>query len=995
MDLEAFRKRIREFCRPTGYSQKMLAYELGLQPTALSNKLNGTGETSLKQSEVKQIIKILAQWDAITTQLEAVELLELMNLKQNSFAIEEWNTLPLNKLLVEEVVQKADLDRHPPQINAKIEPARVSSEGAYSLEGTYALSDHFTDQIETPPHNLPVQPTPLIGREQEIEEALSLLRRADVQLLTLTGSGGVGKTRLALRLATELLADFESGVFFVSLASISDPNLVLSTIAHTLGIRESGSQTVAGLITSYLRDKRLLLVLDNFEQVLAASVVVKELMGELPYLKVLITSRALLHLYGEYEYVVPSLTLPDPTLLQAEISPDRLEELASYEAIALFIQRARAAKPGFKLSSHNILTVVEICQRLDGLPLAIELAAARIKIMAPSLILARMSHRLELLSRGPHDLPARQQTLRALIDWSYDLLDASEKKLLTRLAVFAGGCDLEAVEAVGWDQQDRATIAAIASPELGLDKLTDLVDKSMLQPVQTENGEPRFRMLETLREYFLEKLRASGEEQAIYERHTLYFLKLAELGEVALVGSEQKAWLDRLETEHDNFRAALAWAIAKMNLANAEKNIAPATLEINLDPKATEESQSLLPVELGLRLSSLLARFWDMHGHLSEGRRWLDQVLMRGNDYGAGGTEVKSQVPNPQIKAKALNAAGNLARKQADTVQAVALLEEALTLRRELGQPLEISQTLNNLGAVLYHDGDYERALKFYEESLAIKQKLGDKRSLALSLNNLGELHRTLKNDQKALDLFDESLTLLREVGDIFNIALVLLNLGVTTYDQGNYRRASTLLTESLELLGELGDKLHIAEALERLATLATELANVALAARLFGSAQALRLSIAAPIGENYRALYEQTLQLAQTQLDPAVWVECWAAGQQMTLEESIDYALAEFSSQVIPNKVNSSELVAITKGSTQIQPNTSQPQITTYPAGLTQREVEVLRLVATGLTTAQIAENLTLSPLTIQAHLRSIYSKLEINSRSAATRYALENGLL
>lgn len=986
MDLEAFRKRVRELCRPTGYSQKMLARELGLQPTALSNKLNGTGETSLKQTEVRQIIKILAQWEALTFKSEVIELLEMMNLRESSFTPEEWNTAPLNKLAAESALPLTRV-ANPSEQSAL--PSSVSARHSLLL----ASPAELTGSPKQIFHNLPASPAALIGRKQEIAETLSLLHRADVRLVTLTGSGGVGKTRLALELATELLDDFEHGVFFVSLAPISDPGLVLATIARTLDIRESGSLSVAELLKNYLRDKHLLLVLDNFEQVLAAAGVVRELMAELPGLKLLITSRALLRIYGEYEYVVPPLALPDPALLQSGGGLPAVEQLASYEAIALFVQRARATNHAFKLTHENVLAVAQICRQLDGLPLALELAAARIKILTPQLILDRLGHRLELLNRGPQDLPERQQTLRALIDWSYDLLEPAERKLLARLAVFAGGGALAAVDAICWDEAEQGP-DMVEQATLRLNKLTDLADKSMLQLTPDLTGELRFSILETLREYGLEKLKAEGEEQTLRERHALYFLKLAEQADLAKSSSQQKTWLDRLETEHDNFRVALGWAIVQAQLLTQAKatnhNVTRVEALNSSYPTPPEGCSAYHFSELALRMSSLLAWFWDSHGHLSEGRRWLAQAL--GSLESQRLEECNSYLitRERQVRAKALNAAGNLARKQDDNLQAATFLQEALALRRQLGQLPEIGLTLNNLGALAYHQGDYAEALKLYEESLAIKLKLGDKRSIALSLNNLAELHHAQGNEEKVIDLFEESLKLLQEVGDRHNTALVLLNLGVATGDQGDYRRARVLLTQSLEILGELGDKFHLAEILERLAGLIGEPEQ---AARLFGAAASLRVGIGAPMSENYRERYEQSLQTAKSQIDPLIWANYWTAGQHMNLEEALDYALVKLSvqSKLEEQTPKLTPAVASTTSSSGLTPKTSFDNA----SGLTQREVEVLKLVAGGLTTAKIAEKLILSPLTVQAHLRSIYSKLEISSRSAATRYALENKLV
>ncbi|HEX2909208.1 MAG TPA: tetratricopeptide repeat protein [Chloroflexia bacterium] len=853
MNLEVFRRRIREYCRPTGYSQKMLAHELGLQPTALSNKLNGTGETSLKHTEAKQIIKILADWEALSTRAEAVELLELVNLKENSFTPVEWNRPPLNKLEAAPPALKP-----PPAPRAATESGHKT--GVVNPPAPASPPEEASNGFSTEPlHNLPVLLTPLIGRERQTAEVIGLLSRAEVRLLTLTGPGGVGKTRLAMQVATEIPKKFAGEVFFVPLATVSDSALVLSAIAGALSIREAGSQGLLEMIKIFLRQRRALLVLDNFEQILLAAGLLKGLLEELPGLKMLVTSRARLQLYGEYEYCVPPLALPDPAFLRTPAL--EVEQLAAFEAIALFVARARAARPGFKLTPQNAGTVVEICRRLDGLPLALELAAARVRMMSPEQILIRLEHSLDLLGQGPLDLPARQQTLRALIDWSFDLLEPGEKALMVQLAVFVGGCDLEAAEAICLPENATGQSTM-------LDKLAGLVDKSMLQMAESEPDAPlRFKMLAILREYALEKLQAGGTDKAVRDRHAAYFLSLTVQAEVALASRQQKDWLDRLETEHDNFRAALGWALKTGNSA------------------------------LALGLVSRLAWFWDAHGHLSEGRNWLKQALHLCHQPASEDMSPEPGEPLLELRAKALNAAGNLARKQDDSAEAVNLLKESLALRRRLGQPREIAQTLNNLGVVAYHMGDLKLAQHYYEESLALKYRLGDKRSIGLSLNNLGEVARETGELNRAIELFEEGLALLRAAGDSQNTAGVLLNLGVACGEQGDYGRSALLLTESLELLSRLGDKFHMAETLEQLAILASKQERLEIVARLDGAAGKLRQEISAPLSESYRASYEQEIAKAQDRLDPRLWQDYREGGQRMDLQEAISFVKAAFGS--------------------------------------------------------------------------------------------------
>ncbi len=479
-------------------------------------------------------------------------------------------------------------------------------------------------------NNLPLQPTPLIGREKEVDQVCDLLRSDETRLLTLTGPGGTGKTRLALQAAADLLDDFPDGTFFVPLATLTEAELLLVAVAETLGVRETGEQPLFESLKEYLHDRRLLLLLDNFEQVLGAALTVTELLAGAHGLKVLATSRTSLRLYGEHVFPVPPLTLPDLE------RPPPLERLTQYEAVGLFVERARALKPNFEVTNESAPAVAEICVRLDGLPLAIELAAARITMLPPRSMLQRLSSRLKLLTGGARDFPKRQRTLRATIEWSHALLDEGEQLLFGRLAVFSGGRTLEAIDAICDAEGDL--------PVEAFEGVSSLLDKSLLRQEEGPGGEPRFVMLETVHEFAREKLQGSGEAEQIKRAHAEYFLTLAEEAYPQLRGPDQLEWLERLEAEHDNMRAALTWA--------SERNEA----------------------EVALRLGSALSWFWSVRGYYSEGRRWLEEALAID---GRGA---------PEVRAMALAGAGELASEQGDLDRAKGAYEEGLELLEHEGR---------------------------------------------------------------------------------------------------------------------------------------------------------------------------------------------------------------------------------------------------------------------------------------------------------------------
>jgi predicted ATPase/class 3 adenylate cyclase/DNA-binding CsgD family transcriptional regulator len=860
--------------------------------------------------------------------------------------------------------------------------------------------------LDNSPNNLPVQPTSLIGREKEVTASLNLLQREEVRLLTLTGPGGTGKTRLGLQVAAELSDLFPDGVYFVNLAPLSDPHLVVPTIAQTLDLKEVAGKPLLDLLKGALHWKHLLLLLDNFEQVVDAAMDVAALLAVCPNLKVLVTSRMPLHVRGEQEFAVPPLTVPDPKRL-----PD-LVTLSQYEAVALFISRAQAIKPDFQMTATNARAIAEMCARLDGLPLAIELAAARIKLLPPQSLLARLGQRLALLTSGTRDVPERQQTLRKTIGWSYDLLDAQEQRLFRRLSVFVGGCTLQALEGIGAARDSEAGRV--------FEGAASLLDQSLLQQTEQDGEEPRLLMLETIREYGLEVLEASGEMETTQHAHAGYYLALAEEAEPELGGPRQVMWLERLEREHDNLRAAMQWSLGPGEDGHRR--------------------------EMALRLGGALRRFWIVHGHWSEGRNFLERAL------------AESKGVPASVQVKALIAAANLANMQSDNDRAEALAEksralcqelgdtrgialslrllavvairrgnlaatrslneEALVLFREVGDKEGAAMSLSNLGWLVIVQGEYAKGRALLEESLALHRELGNKSGMARSLSTLASALFDSQGDPATIrTLLEESLVLSREVGDKEGIETCLLVSGQLALSQGDIATARALAEKSLVINREIGNWEHTALSLFDLArvearqgdnvaaralyeqSLAIEiegnstwdidlflegLAGVvaaqgepAWAARLYGAAAALRDANSIPIVPVYRGEYERSVAAARAQLGEQAFAAAWAEGRAMTAEQALAAQGQVALPTATPGELSSSQTTAV------------PPR---HPNGLTARELEVLRLVALGLTNPQIAEKLVISPQTVHAHLRSIYSKLGVTTRSAATRFAVEH---
>lgn len=618
------------------------------------------------------------------------------------------------------------------------------------------ISTSPTKTASTRFNNLPAQSTPLIGREAEIEAVTQLLLRPEVRLLTLTGPGGTGKTRLGLQVATNALTVFDDGVFFVSLVPISEPALVLLTIAETLGVFLSPLRSLSESIIAHLAGKKLLLVLDNFEQVVAAAPSLTELLAACPQLKILVTSRVILHLTGEHEFAVQPLATPDPKQTLS------VEALTHFAAIELFRQRAQSIRPDFTINHENAKAIAEICYRLDGLPLAIELAAARLKIFSPQAILARLEKRFELLKGGARDMPARHQTLRQAIAWSYDLLSRDEQTVFRRMAVFTGGCTLDAVEALCHAMADVSISA--------LDSVAALIDRSLLRQDQTEDSEPRFLMLETIREFALEALQASGEWEKVRRAHADFFVALAEKSGPELTGAKLKVWLTKLEREHDNFRAVFKWV--------AETGAA----------------------EDGLRLGSVIWRFWNVRGYLIEGREQLTTLLA-----------LPGAAQRTTLRASVLNALAIITFQLSDYCGARPFLYESLEIARELGDKRNIGLAISNLswtGSIL---GEHKAAQEWAEESLALYRGLNDKRGVSVAFNNLGWAMAFSGDFNLSQEFMEKSLRLRQEIADERGIGFAMMNLGWVEGMLGRFEKATTLMEEALQRLEALGDKQLIA----------------------------------------------------------------------------------------------------------------------------------------------------------------------------------------
>jgi predicted ATPase/DNA-binding CsgD family transcriptional regulator len=786
-----------------------------------------------------------------------------------------------------------------------------------------------------PPEQLPAQPTPLLGRDGDLATLRDLLWRAGVRLVTLVGPGGVGKTRLALATAASLADDYADGVYVVDLAPIRDPEQVPGVIARALGLREGVDRPAAVRVSEVLRDKDLLLILDNCEQILGIAPFVGQLLGACPALVILATSRAPLRIRWERQFPVLPLAIPDPERLPP------LAALAALPSVALFLDRARAAAPTFALTAANAPEVATLCARLDGLPLAIEMAAARIGLLSPRDLLDRLQERFSLLRAVVTDRPPRHQALRETIAWSHDLLRPDEQALFRRLAVFVCGCTLAAAEAVTsewrmengeWKKSSEGELFSIFhSPFSILEGLSALLNNSLLRREEGVEGESRFVMLETIREYGAEQLAAHGESEVAGKRHAAYFLALAEAAEAELVGPQQQVWLARLEREYDNFRAALDWFAAHGDAEDC------------------------------LRLAGALYRFWPVHGHVHEGRHWLLSALAD-----------SQAVVAPAVRAKAVTAVSDLAWIAGDYAGSAARATEALALHRGLGDQQGQLAALSILGNALRQLGERERARGLFAEELALGRTLGDVRSQALALGNLGGIALDSRELTLADKHYTESLALARATGDTRLTASALTFLGVIKVLLGERQGVEALLGEGLTLAQAIGNRRMLVLNLGGQAMLALASRQPVRAARLLGAAEALRSAEGLPLYPAERPFQERMIGQARAALGAAAFDARWDEGRGWTLDETVAYALAE----------------AVPEAPAAASPP-REPAV-----ALTRRERELLPWLARGLSNRAIAEELRIGARTVEMHVANLIGKLELENRAQVAAWAAARGL-
>jgi predicted ATPase/DNA-binding XRE family transcriptional regulator len=704
----------------------------------------------------------------------------------------------------------------------------------------FLAATHMADTSQRMPPSrrslLPVPPTPLIGRGPFVATVCATLQRADVRLMTLTGPPGVGKTRVALQVAHQLQLTFRDGAVFVSLAPISDPDLVLASIAQALDLPEAVHLSFLERLKAALHTSVRLLVLDNFEQVLAAAPAISELLGAAPALKVLVTSRAALHISGEHQVQVPPLALPDLH------DPPALDALSQVPAVELFVQRAQAVAPRFALTETNAADVVAVCHRLDGLPLALELAAARSKMFPPQALLARLRSPLAILTVGARNLPIHQQTLRSTLAWSYDLLPPDDQVLFARLGVFVGGFTFDAVSTI-CSEADDASFSV-------LDGLALLLDQSLIQHELSTAGEVRLSMLETIREYALEQLTQRQEVEDICERHARYYVQLAEQADSEFRGSRQSIWFERLEHEHENIRAALTWSL-----------------------------HYGVP-DVGLQLVGALWWFWLTNGYIREGYQWCNALMPY------------VDTVRPAVHAKALLATTALAWYLGQAEQMVALVEKSADLSRRSGNARDTALAWNLLAVLAAYRSEHEAAAEWHGQSLALMREAGDRWGIAVSLGTQGISTFNLQQFDQAKTCLTGALVIFRELGDRWSPVYASTYLGLTLVQQGKYQQAEDVLIDALRFTPVVGMRFCFPEALVGLAATALAQGHIERAIQLSGAAEALREVFGTFLPPVVETIYEDYLASARRQVDELTFTQAWEAGRVLSLEQVIEYAI-------------------------------------------------------------------------------------------------------
>ncbi len=818
----------------------------------------------------------------------------------------------------------------------------------------------FSDPSVQPPapednsRTLPAPLTLLVGREAEARTACTLLLGSDTRLLTVTGPPGIGKTQLALRIAQLMEGRFPDGVYYVPLANIAEPEMVVPCIARALGLDDMDERTGFARLKEHLQGMQSLLVLDNFEQVDKAAAAVAGLMEGAPGVRVLATSRTLLDIYGERTLPVSALSLPRPG------DEGDLLKLAQYESVALFVARAVAARPDFTLSETNASAVAEICRLLEGVPLALELAAARIRASTSHAVLERLrSQPLHFLKGGAHNAPLRQQTLREAIGWSYNLLNAGEQQALRRLAVFVGGCTLEGATAILGDES--ISHPQTSNSEIVLELLESLVAKSLLS-VEDVGAETRFNMLHTIREYALERLEHenAGEAEAVRLAHVAYFVAMAESAKHGLYSAEQAHWLDLLELEHDNIRAALRWLL----------------LQGSNDSEEARRSA----IEMGLRIAQSLWLFWEIRGYLSEGYRWLLPLL-----------ENEASKDYPALRAKALVVAGRLALIMGDLMAARRLYAESLELSRSCSDPISASFALTAMGHLAVFVGDIEEAEPLYRESLAVRRKLGETRWVIHSLVSLGDLCSFTGRYEEAVRLFSESLSLAEERGDKNAVGRLCIARGHLLSRQGNHAAAEALYREGIARFSELKSRQGKAECVAGLAEIAYRRRSLEEAAILLGWVY----SVFHSVGLRWDLTFHNECEAIVADLKMILGADEFARLEAQGVAMDDDNIVSIYDGDGAGPQTAGVAVEVPARPEERMPIPITLAQQRANPWGLTLREMEVLRLVAAGMTNAEAAERLIVSPHTVNMHLRSIYIKLGVSNRSAATRYAVERNIV